>query len=86
MHLLAEVRNLQNADKPPPAEKKTKQKKGHEAKDKSTVTSEFPVDARINAYGFMFLKTKWLGALGWHGDMRVKIERNADGSITVRRA
>jgi hypothetical protein len=79
------VRNLQNADKPPPAEKKTKQKKGHEAKDKSTVTSEFPVDARINAYGFMFLKAKWLAALGWRVDMALRIDKNPDGSITVRK-
>jgi hypothetical protein len=67
----------------PPAEKKGKQKKASE-KEVETVT--FPVNARINAYGFIHMKVGWLAALSWRVDMLIKIERNADGSITVRKA
>ena len=42
----------------------------------------FPVKSRINAYGFIFMRKKWLDALGWKKSMPLKIDRNPDGSIT----
>lgn len=72
----------------PPAEKKAKQKKNvpKEVKkeDKETVT--FPLAARINPYGFIFLKAKWLAALSWRVDMPLSIDKNPDGSVTIRKA
>lgn len=73
----------------PAAEKAAKPKQVKETKvktEKKETPVEFPVSGHINAYGFLFLKVRWLKALGWHLDMAVKIERNADGSITVRKA
>jgi hypothetical protein len=32
------------------------------------------------------MRTKWLKALDWHLDMPLKIDKNADDSITVRKA
>jgi len=49
-------------------------------------TSPFPADARINDYGFLGFKTGWLADLGWSKGMALKIEKNADGSITLRKA
>jgi len=48
-------------------------------------TSPFPTDARINDYGFLGFKTRWLKDLGWTKGMHLKIEKNADGSITLRK-
>lgn len=73
----------------PAAEKAAKPKQVKETKaktEKKETPVEFPVSGHINAYGFLFLKVRWLKALGWHLDMAVKIERNADGSITIRKA
>jgi hypothetical protein len=72
----------------PPVEKKAKRKKAAQKEvkkeDKEAVT--FPLAARINAYGFIFLKAKWLAALSWHVDMPLSIDKNLDGSVTVRKA
>ena len=73
--------SAEKAAKPKPEKKETKAKS---AAKESPV--EFPVSGHVNAYGFLFLKVRWLKALGWHLEMPVKIERNADGSITVRKA
>jgi len=43
------------------------------------------VSTLINNYGFIFMRKKWLAALGWKKGMPLKIERNPDGSITVRK-
>ena len=51
-----------------------------------TQTSTFPADARINDYNFLHFKTGWLENLGWSKGMALKIEKNADGSITLRKA
>jgi len=48
-------------------------------------TVDFPADCRINDYGFLGFKVGWLSALGWHKGMSLKIEKNADGSITLRK-
>jgi len=44
------------------------------------------VSALINNYGFIFMRKKWLATLGWKKGMPLKIERNPDGSVTVRKA
>ena len=49
-------------------------------------TSPFPAEGRINDYGFLNFKAKWLENLGWTKGMALKIEKNADGSLTVRKA
>ena len=49
-------------------------------------TSPFPAEGRINDYGFLNFKAKWLEDLGWTKGMALKIEKNADGSITLRKA
>lgn len=46
---------------------------------------KFPMDARINDYGFLNFRKPLLGALGWHEGMPVKISKNEDGSITVEK-
>lgn len=51
------------------------------------MTSSFPlsliqVSALINNYGFIFMRKKWLAALGWKKGMALKIERNPNGSVT----
>jgi hypothetical protein len=73
--------NAEKAAKPKPEKKETKAKT-----EKKEAPVEFPVSGHVNAYGFLFLKVRWLKTLDWHLDMSVKIERNADGSITVRKA
>jgi hypothetical protein len=32
------------------------------------------------------MSARWLEALGWHKGMELKIDKNADGSVTVRKA
>ena len=49
-------------------------------------TSAFPADARINAYYYLHFKKAWLEDLGWQCNIALKIERNADGSVTLRKA
>jgi hypothetical protein len=60
-----------------------KQKKAPKKKDK-TVT--FPASIRVNAYGFIGIRKPLPEALGWKLNENLQIERNADGSITVRKA
>ena len=55
-------------------------------KPKPEKTSPFPADGRINDYNFLHFKTGWLKNLGWSNGMALKIEKNADGSITLRKA
>jgi hypothetical protein len=49
-------------------------------------SAKFPVDGRTNDYGFLHFKVGWLEALGWKKGMSLKISKNPDGSITVRKA
>jgi hypothetical protein len=72
------------------AEGKTPDEKAAEiikekAKPKPEETSVFPADARINDYNFLHFKTAWLENLGWAKGMALKIDRNPDGSITLRK-
>ena len=55
-------------------------------KKKEPPALEFPVSVRINAYGFIGLKKGLLKALDWKKDLTLKLERNPDGSVTVRKA
>jgi len=73
------------------AEGKTPDEKAAEiveqkAKAKPEKSEVFPADAKINDYGFLGFKKSWLEALGWKKGMALKIEKNADGSITLRKA
>jgi hypothetical protein len=49
-------------------------------------TSVFPAAAKINDYGFLHFKNAWLENLGWTKGMALKIEKNADGSVTLTKA
>lgn len=53
--------------------------------EKEPNIAKFPVNSKINPYGFIFMKKSWLEALGWTKGLPLKIERNADGSITVHK-
>ena len=55
-------------------------------KEKQTTTLQYPMDARINGYNFLRLSDALLADLGWHVDMILKVDKNADGSITLRKA
>jgi hypothetical protein len=59
-----------------------KQKKAPKKKDK-TVT--FPADIRVNAYGFIGIRKPLLEALSWHKGMALKIDKNVDGSATIKK-
>lgn len=63
------------------SDEKTKDKKTRKVKLVS-----FPFEARVNDYGFFNFRAGLLAALGWKKGMPLKIERNPDGSITVRKA
>lgn len=80
----APEKTLPSAEKAAKAKSEKKEKKAKSATKETPV--EFPVSGHVNAYGFLFLKIRWLKALDWHLDMAVKIERNDDGSVTVRKA
>jgi len=49
-------------------------------------TVDFPAAAKINDYGFLHFKNAWLENLGWTKGMALKIDKNADGSATLRKA
>jgi len=69
----------------PKKESKKKQPK-ETKKKKEPAAFDFPVSARINDYGFIGLKKGLLEALDWHKGMGLKIDKNVDGSVTVRKA
>lgn len=54
--------------------------------DKNAATLQYPTDARINGYNFMRFSNDLLADLGWHVDMALKVDKNADGSITLKKA
>jgi len=61
------------------------EEKQKEKKTRKPKPAKFPVDGRINDYGFLHFRVGVLKALGWSKGMALKIERNADGSITLRK-
>jgi hypothetical protein len=66
------------------AEGKTPDQKAAEIIEEKA-KSPFPADAQINDYGFLHFKKAWLESLGWSNGMALKIEKNVDGSITLRK-
>jgi hypothetical protein len=54
--------------------------------EKGAATLQYPLDARINGYNFLRLSNALLADLGWHVDMALKVDKNADGSIMLRKA
>ena len=68
------------------AQPKVKKERKPRIKKTSEVVNAFPADARINDYGFLHFKVSALEDLGWHKGMALKVEKNADGSVTLRKA
>ena len=66
--------------------KSQKKEAPEKEKPRKAKPAEFPVKARINDYGFLNFKAGVLAALGWTKGMDLTIEKNPDGSITVRKA
>jgi hypothetical protein len=62
------------------------EEKQKEKKTRKVKPAEFPVAAKINDYGFLHFGVGVLKALGWKKGMSLKISKNPDGSITVRKA
>jgi hypothetical protein len=48
--------------------------------------SPFPADAQINEYSFLHFRKSWLENLGRSNGVSFKVEKNTDGSITLRKA
>jgi hypothetical protein len=67
------------AKNPQKPKKATPQKKA-----KAPLT--FPADIRVNAYGFIGIRKPLLEALSWHKGEKLTIDKNADGSATIRKA
>lgn len=67
------------------AEVKAKKEKKPRIKQTSEAVNAFATDARINDYGFLHFKTRWLEDLGWQKGAALEIGNNADGSITLRK-
>lgn len=74
---------LPPAKKPKP-EKKSKAKETKEAKKDSPLA--FPTTVRINDYGFINVRKGLLDGLGWAKGITLKLDKNADGSVTIRKA
>lgn len=55
------------------------------SKPKTEETSPFPAEAEINDYGFLHFCKRWLENLGWANGMKLKVDKNVDGSITLRK-
>lgn len=68
-------------------EKETESKASkHNRKRAQTKATEFPAATRINDYGFLHFKKRWLEELGWAKGTALKIDRSADGTIILRKA
>jgi len=68
------------------SEETAKTDKVAKSKPKLEKSSPFPTGGEINDYGFLYFRKSWLEDLGWTNGMPLKIEKNADGSITLRKA
>jgi len=53
---------------------------------KDAIAEEFPAGSHLDPYGFIFMRKRWLQDLGCAKGMRLEIEKNPDGSITVCKA
>jgi hypothetical protein len=63
-----------------------KPKRQKKKKPATTSAPQYPLNTLINDYQFLHFKTAWLEDLGWTKGMALKIEKNADDSITLRKA
>jgi hypothetical protein len=68
------------------AEGKSANQKAAEIIEAKAKESPFPADAKINDYGFLHFKNGWLENLGWAKGMALKVDKNPDGSVTLRKA
>ena len=64
-------------------EPKTPKRNRKKVRPKAT---EFPATSKINDYGFLHFKKRWLEELGWAKGIALKIDRSVDGSISLRKA
>jgi len=48
--------------------------------------TEFPATTKINEYGFLHFKKRWLEELGWNKGTELKADRTPDGGLTLTRA
>jgi len=46
---------------------------------------EYPLESRINAYGFLHFRKNLLTDLGWNKGMAVTLDKNSEGNITIRK-
>jgi len=46
---------------------------------------KYPLESRINAYGFLHFGKSLLADLGWTKGAKITIEKNPDGSVTLRK-
>jgi len=67
------------------AQGKSANQKAAEIIEAKAKESPFPADAEVNNYGFLHFRKAWLESLGWSNGMGLKIEKNNDGSITLRK-
>jgi hypothetical protein len=63
---------------------KTRKKATPRKKAKAPLS--FPAPIRINDYGFIGVRKPLLEALSWHKGEKLTIDKNADGSVTLRKA
>ena len=61
-------------------------KKPKPKRERKSQVVEYPLDAKINDYGFLHFKNGWLENLGWHKGIALTIDKNADGSVTLTKA
>lgn len=70
----------------PTQEKEKKAPAEPELKKTQKKQLEFPLARRINNYGWLGFSKPLLEELGWHKGMALEIDKNPDGSITVKKA
>ena len=68
------------------SERKANKAKESRAKDNKPSGLKYPVEAKVNPYGFIHMRKKLLEDLGWHKGMTITIEKNEDSSITLQKA
>jgi hypothetical protein len=83
---VAQVNEKLGEDKKKAAAKPKKETKKATPQKKAKAPLIFPADIRVNAYGFIGIRKPLLEALSWHKGEKLTIEKNADGSATVRKA
>jgi hypothetical protein len=62
------------------------EEKAKPKRERKSKTVNYPMAVRINAYGFMRFSKGLCENLGWHYEMALKLDKNTDGSVTLRKA